>query len=136
WTAPTETALGPQAGLETALVRPPLPEATAERMPAVRALSTAMASASVGQALVNEPPPRLRLMATMLYLALFWMVQLMALRMSLVQAPPPANTSRATTWAAGATDSTMPETLVPWPLSSTLPSSGAKSRAKTMGQVV
>ena len=53
----------------------------------------------------------------------------MADMMSVVQAEPPLNTSSATMWAAGATDSTIPDTLVPWPLSSTLLSFGAMSAA-------
>ena len=47
----------------------------------------------------------------------------------MVDAVAPSKTSRPITRAPGATPTTMPATLVPWPLASRLPSSTAKSRA-------
>src|SRR4051812_37612971 len=101
-------AAGAQAGLDSALVFASLPEAMADRMPALFALATAIASGSVAQVAVKAPPPRLRFRATMLYLDLLVMLQLMAAMMSVVQAEAPRNTSSAATFAPGATASTTP----------------------------
>ena len=45
---------------------PEFPEATADRIPAVRALEMLTASGSDGQVVVDSPPPRLMLIETML----------------------------------------------------------------------
>src|SRR3569623_3292775 len=62
-TAPTDTASGPQAGLELAFSVPELPEATADRKPDARALEKLMASGSEGPVEVDVPPPAHQLKA-------------------------------------------------------------------------
>ena len=124
------------AGLAMASVLASLPDATTDRMPRARAVAMATASASLLHALVNAPPPKLMFSATMLYLALFSMAQLIAARMVLVTALVPSNTSSAAILAPGATASTVPATLVPCArASSGVLSSLAKSAAKVTLQL-
>ena len=67
----------------------------------------------------------------MLYVDLFCSTQSIPARISLVRAVDEANTSRAAIRVPGAIPRTIPATLVPWPLASSAPSSGAISRAAT-----
>ena len=62
--------------------------------------------------------------------------QLIASMMWFEYAPPPVNTSSARMFAPGATPALMPDTLVPWPLSSRLLSLAAKSCANATRQPV
>src|SRR3954463_6568909 len=113
-----------------ALVLASLPDATTDKMPRVRAVAMATASASAVQALVYAPPPKLMLIATMLYFAWFSTAQLIAVKMVLVSAVAPSKTSSAMTRAPGATARIVPDTLVPWAReSSAVWSSGATSIA-------